>query len=108
MSTIWRSRGGSLLNIRKSCVWRTANYRATFVECYICSASASEYFARVTRGVCLQTRDLTRIMLLESNSKIRGQADISLSCRRYALNQINIEHWRPSFAEASEGILLRE
>jgi hypothetical protein len=46
-------------------------------------------------------------MLLKALPKVSGEANITLATIGNTFNEINIEHERPSFAEASEGILLR-
>src|SRR5262245_12139194 len=46
------------------------------------------------------------VVLLEAAFKISRHSQIALALRRKALNKIYVIHW-PSFADASEGILLR-
>ena len=46
------------------------------------------------------------IVFSETLFEICGHSHVALSLRRKTLNKIHVIHW-PSFAEASEGILLR-
>jgi len=46
------------------------------------------------------------IVCPETLFEIGGHTDVTFSLRRKSLNKIHLIHW-PSFAEASEGILLR-
>jgi hypothetical protein len=47
------------------------------------------------------------VVLLETLFKISGHSQIALALRRNTLDKIDVIHRWPSFAEASEGILLR-
>jgi hypothetical protein len=47
------------------------------------------------------------VVLFETLFKISGHSQIALTLRRNTLDKIDLIHGRPSFAEASEGILLR-
>jgi hypothetical protein len=47
------------------------------------------------------------VVLLETLFKITGHPQIALALRRNTLDKIDVIHRWPSFAEASEGILLR-
>jgi len=47
------------------------------------------------------------VVLLETLFKITGHPEIALTLRRYTLDKIDVIHRWPSFAEASDGILLR-
>jgi hypothetical protein len=47
------------------------------------------------------------VVFSETLFKINGHSQIALTLRRNALNKIDVIQWRPSFAKASEGILLR-
>jgi hypothetical protein len=47
------------------------------------------------------------IVFSEPLFEICGHSHVALSLRRKTLNKVHVIHW-PSFAEASEGILLRE
>jgi hypothetical protein len=52
-------------------------------------------------------RRLSRIVFLEALFEISGHSNIALTLRGETFNKIDIKHWQPSFAEVSEGILLR-
>ena len=47
------------------------------------------------------------VVLLETLFKISGHSQIALALRRNTLDKIDVIDRRPSFAKASEGILLR-
>src|SRR5262245_676977 len=49
----------------------------------------------------------SRVVLLETLFKISDHSQIALALRRNTLDKIDVIHGWPSFAEASEGILLR-
>jgi hypothetical protein len=50
---------------------------------------------------------LSDVMLQNTFFKISGHSQIALALRRNTLEKIDIKHGWASFAEASEGILLR-
>jgi hypothetical protein len=52
-------------------------------------------------------RRFSGIVFLEALFEIGGRSDIALTWRRETFNKVDIKHWQPSFAKASEGILLR-